>query len=90
MNQAELIETIAHEAASPKSEVERVLKTFAEVVKEALKEGQEVTLPGIGKLSVTLRAARTGRNPQTGEEITIAARKAPKFSAGKALKDAVN
>lgn len=90
MNQAELVSVIAHEAASPKSEVERVLKVLGTVTQEALKEGDEVTLPGIGKLRVSQRAARTGRNPQTGAAIEIAAKKAPKFTALKVLKDALN
>lgn len=95
MNQAELIEAVSnsamrhYDAGVSKTVVTAVLKTLAEVTTTELKKGNEITLPGIGKLSVTERAARTGRNPQTGEEIEIAARRVPKFSASKALKDAV-
>lgn len=95
MNQAELIDAIAsqamrhHDAGVSKTVVTAVLKTLTDVTTAELKKGNEVALPGLGKFTVTERAARTGRNPQTGEEIQIAARRAPKFSASKALKDAV-
>jgi DNA-binding protein HU-beta len=93
MNQADLINAIADNHANTgvsKTAIKFVLDAQAEIVKAALKENDEVALPGLGKFSVTERAARTGRNPQTGEEIQIAARRAPKFTAAKALKDAVN
>jgi len=92
MNKAQLIEAVSkNSTAEPgKAIVEAVLDGLGTVATTALKAGDEVTLPGIGKLSVTQRAARDGRNPATGEAIKIAARKAPKFSAAKALKDAVN
>lgn len=95
MNQAELIEAVSgnvtrhYDAGVSKTVVTAVLRTLAEVATAELKKGNEVALPGIGKLSVSDRAARTGRNPQTGETIEIAARRVPKFSASKALKDAV-
>lgn len=89
MNKAELIATLSERAMCPKGHVEAVIDSLGLVTKEALSNGDEVTLPGLGKFTVTERAARTGRNPQTGAEIEIAARRVPKFSASKALKDAV-
>lgn len=93
MNQADLVNAIADHHSNTgvsKAAIKFVLDAQAEVIKGELKSGGEVTLPGIGKLSVSERAARTARNPRTGEEIAVAAKKAPKFSAAKALKDAVN
>ena len=91
MNKAQLIEAISKSSLAPaKTVVESVLDTLCEVATGELKAGGEVTLPGIGKLSVTQRAAREGRNPATGEPLKIAAKKAVKFGAAKALKDAVN
>lgn len=93
MNQAELIEAIAGHHGNTgvsKTAIKFVLDAQADVVKAALYIGGEVTLPGLGKLSVSERAARTARNPRTGEEVAVPAKKAPKFSAIKALKDAVN
>lgn len=89
MNQAELIAAVADHSNVSKKEAENVIKSLSEVTHTALADGGEVTLPGLGKLSVSKRAARTGRNPATGEEIKIKAKKVPKFSAAKALKDAV-
>jgi len=89
MNQAELISNIAANSGQPKKVVESVLKCTGEEAQAALKNGDEVTLPGLGKLSVNKRAARTGRNPATGAEIDIPAKNVPKFSAAKSLKDAV-
>lgn len=92
MNQADLVNAIA---ASPnnhgvsKIAIKFVLEALAVETHKALKSGDEVTLPGIGKLSVNTRSARTGRNPSTGAEIQIAEKKVPHFSALKALKDAV-
>lgn len=89
MNQAELIEAIQNQSSSSKSAIKEVLDAQAAVIHKALAKGGEVTLPGLGKLSVKKRAARTGRNPKTGAELKIAAKSVPSFSAAKALKDAV-
>lgn len=89
MNQADLINALSNEASLTKKEAEGILKKLGDVVAAELVEGGEVTLPGIGKLSVKKRAARTGRNPKTGEELKIKAKTVPHFSAAKALKDAV-
>ncbi len=93
MNQAELINAIAaniSNTGTSKAAIKFVLDAQAEVAQAELKRGNEVTLPGLGKLFVKETAARKGRNPATGAEIDIPAKKAPKFSAAKALKDAVN
>ncbi|WP_258576187.1 nucleoid-associated protein HU-beta [Candidatus Pantoea persica] len=90
MNKSQLIDKIAADANISKAAAGRVLDAFTSSVSEALKGGDEVALVGFGTFSVRERAARTGRNPQTGKEITIAAGKVPGFRAGKALKDAVN
>ena len=74
----------------PEKDAEKALKAFTDVVTEELKKGGKVQLVGFGTFEVSERAAREGRNPQTKETITIAASKAPKFKAGKALKDMVN
>lgn len=89
MNQAELIKALSTEASLTQKEAEGILKKLGDVVAAELVDGGEVTLPGIGKLSVKKRAARTGRNPKTGEELKIKAKTVPHFSAAKALKDAV-
>ncbi len=88
MNQKELIAAIAEKGHS-KHTVEPILKILGEVIQAELKKGAEVTLPGIGKLSVKHRPARTGRNPKTGETIEIEAKRLPDFTAAKALKDAI-
>ena len=90
MNKTELIAAIAEQAEISKKDAEKALKAFVDVVTEQLKEGEKVQLVGFGTFEVTERAAREGRNPQTGKTMKIAACKAPKFKAGKALKDAVN
>lgn len=90
MNKAELVAAIADKAEISKKDVEVSLKAFTEVVAEELKKGEKIQLVGFGTFEVSERAARTGRNPRTKEEITIPASKAPKFKAGKALKDFVN
>lgn len=90
MNKTELIESIAKDAGISKAEAGRVVDAFTDSVTAALKKGESVTLIGFGTFKVSQRAARTGRNPQTGKEIKIAARKSPAFTSGKALKDAVN
>ena len=90
MNKTELIAAIAEQAEISKKDAETALKAFVDVVTEQLKEGEKVQLVGFGTFEVSERAAREGRNPQTGKTMKIAACKAPKFKAGKALKDAVN
>ena len=90
MNKAELIDAVAASADIPKAAAGRALDAVIETVGDALKKGDSVALVGFGTFSVKERAARTGRNPQTGEPIEIAAAKIPSFKAGKALKDAVN
>jgi DNA-binding protein HU-beta len=90
MNQAELITALSAAASLTKKEADGILKKLGEVVAAELIEGGEVTLPGLGKLHVERKEARKGRNPSTGAEIDIPAKNVPKFSAAKALKDAVN
>lgn len=90
MNKSELIEAIATTADIPKAAAGRALDAMVDTVADALKKGDQVVLVGFGTFSVKERAARTGRNPQTGQPIEIAAAKIPSFKAGKALKDAVN
>ena len=90
MNKAELVAAIAEKAELSKRDSEAALKAFTDIVAEELKKGEKIQLVGFGTFEVAERAARTGRNPQTGEEMTIPASKAPKFKAGKALKDAIN
>ncbi len=90
MNKTELIAAIAEKAEISKKDSEKALKAFIEVVTEQLKKDDKVQLVGFGTFEVSKRAAREGRNPQTGKTMKIAACKAPKFKAGKALKDAIN
>ncbi len=90
MNKAELVAAIAEKTELSKKDSEKALKAFIDVVTEELTKGEKVQLVGFGTFEVTERPARTGRNPQTKEAITIAASKAPKFKAGKALKDVIN
>ena len=90
MNKSELIDAVAAAADISKAAAGRALDAMVDSVTDALKEGDQVVLVGFGTFSVKDRAARTGRNPQTGEPIEIAAAKVPSFKAGKALKDAVN
>ncbi|MCX0421902.1 DNA-binding protein HU-beta [Aeromonas veronii] len=90
MNKSQLIDKIADGADISKAAAGRALDAFIDAVGEALKEGDQVALVGFGTFAVRERAARSGRNPQTGETIEIAAGKVPAFKAGKALKDAVN
>ena len=90
MNKTELVAAMAEKAQLSKKDAEAALKAFTDVVAEELKKGEKIQLVGFGTFEVSERAARTGRNPQTGEEMPIAASKAPKFKAGKALKDALN
>ncbi|MBR6344860.1 MAG: HU family DNA-binding protein [Lachnospiraceae bacterium] len=90
MNKTELVEAIASEAKISKAAADKALKALTDTVAKELKKGEKVALIGFGTFEVSKRAARTGRNPQTGETIKIKAAKTPKFKAGKALKDAVN
>lgn len=90
MNKAELIDAVANSADLSKAAAGRALDAVIEGVTKALKKGDTVTLVGFGTFSVRKRAARTGRNPRTGEAIKIKASKVPGFKAGKALKDAIN
>jgi DNA-binding protein HU-beta len=89
MTKAELIDAVAKSAALTKASAEKAVGGFIGAVTDALKAGDRVTLVGFGSFEVSTRKARTGRNPQTGKEIKIAAAKVPKFRPGKALKDAV-
>ena len=90
MNKTELVSAMADQANISKKDAESALKAFTDVVSQELKKGEKVQLVGFGTFEVAERAARTGRNPQTGETMKIKASKAPKFKAGKALKDMVN
>ena len=90
MNKTELVAAMAEQAGLSKKDAEAALKAFTDVVAEELKANGKVQLVGFGTFEVSERAAREGRNPQTGESMTIAASKAPKFKAGKALKDMIN
>jgi DNA-binding protein HU-beta len=90
MNKAELIDAIAAGAELSKADAGRALDATVAAIGKALQKGDTVTVIGFGSFVVRARAARTGRNPKTGEEIKIAASKNPVFKAGKALKDAVN
>ena len=90
MNKTELIAAMANETNLSKKDVEAVLKSFIDVVSKELQNDGKVQLVGFGTFEVTKRAAREGRNPQTGATMKIEASKAPRFKAGKALKDMVN
>ena len=90
MNKSELVDFIAGEAEISKAAAGRALDAVTTAVKKTLKKGGTVTLVGFGTFSVGKRAARLGRNPQTGAEIKIKAAKVPRFKPGKGLKDAVN
>ncbi|MCL2618678.1 MAG: HU family DNA-binding protein [Defluviitaleaceae bacterium] len=90
MNKNELITAIAGKAGLSKKDTEKALRAFEEVVVKELVDGGKVQLVGFGTFDVAERAAREGRNPQTGEVMPIAASRAPRFKVGKALKDAVN
>ena len=90
MNKTELIDAIAASADIPKAAAGRALDSVVDSITGALKNGDSVALVGFGTFTVKDRAARTGRNPQTGDEIQIPAARVPGFKAGKALKDAVN
>ncbi|HZL59939.1 MAG TPA: HU family DNA-binding protein [Stellaceae bacterium] len=89
MNKQELVEAVATSASIKKSEAETVIDAVFETIAKQLKSGSEVRLTGFGTFVVSHRAATEGRNPRTGETIKIAARKVPRFKAGKGLKDAI-
>ena len=90
MNKAELVDAIAEKTELSKKDSEKALKAFTEVVADELAKGGKIQLVGFGTFEVAERAAREGRNPRNGETMSIPACKAPKFKAGKALKDSVN
>ena len=90
MNKTELVEAIAQDSGLSNADARKAVESFLSTVETTLTKGDEIALTGFGKFSVAERGARTGRNPQTGEEVQIKASKAPKFSAGAALKNAVN
>ena len=90
MNKTELVAAIVEKTELSKKDAEKAVKAFTEVVADELKKGEKIQLVGFGTFEVADRPAREGRNPKTGETMTIAASKAPKFKAGKALKDMVN
>jgi DNA-binding protein HU-beta len=90
MTKSELIDAIAEKSGLNKTDASKALSATLESVTDALKAGEKVALIGFGAFSVSLRAARTGKNPQTGEALAIPASKAAKFKAGQQLKDAVN
>lgn len=90
MNKQELISAMAEKAGLTKADADKAVNAFVDTVKDALAKGESIQLIGFGTFSVSERSARTGRNPQTGKEIQIAAKKIAKFKAGKALDEAVN
>ena len=90
MNKSELINAIAEHANLSKADAGRSLEAIIKTIETTLKAGDVITLVGFGTFQVKARAARTGRNPQTGQELTIAAANVPSFKPGKGLKDAVN
>lgn len=90
MNKTELVAAMAEQAGLSKKDAEQALKAFTDVVAKELKDGGKVQLVGFGTFEVTERKAREGRNPLNGQPMKIAASKAPKFKAGKALKDMMN
>lgn len=90
MNKQELIAAIAEKAELEKDDAKKALNAFIEVVGDELKKGEKIQIIGFGTFEVSERAAREGRNPQTGEAMEIKASKNPKFKAGKALKDSLN
>jgi DNA-binding protein HU-beta len=90
MNKSELVELVAAKAEISKAKAGHAVDAVFDSIKDALKKGDKVALIGFGTFEVRSRGERKGRNPATGKEITVAARKVPAFSAGKALKDSVN
>ena len=89
MNKTELIEAVAKKAELTKKDAEKAVNAFTDAIAEALKAGEKIAIVNFGTFEVKTRAARTGRNPKTGETMQIAASKTPAFTAGKGLKDAV-
>ena len=89
MNRTELVAAMAEKSQLSKKDAESALKAFIDVVSEEMQKGEKIQLVGFGTFEVSERAAREGRNPQTGETMTIAASKSPKFKAGKALKQLI-
>lgn len=90
MNKTELIAAVAEQSGLTKKDAEKAVKAFTDVVTDELVKGEKVQIVGFGTFEVSERAAREGRNPKSGEPMTIAASRMPKFKAGKALKDIVN
>lgn len=90
MNKSELIKNVSTASGLTQEQVTKVINGFESVVKTTLAAGEDITLVGFGTFKVSDRAARTGRNPKTGEELQIAAAKVPTFKAGKSLKEALN
>ena len=90
MNKQQLVDSVAEKSELSKADAKKVLDGMLSSITQALSEGQEVSLIGFGSFKISERSARTGRNPQTGKEINIAACKLPTFKAGKAFKDACN
>ncbi len=90
MNKSELVSAIAEASGLTKADSEKALNATTEAIKSTLAKGESTQLIGFGTFSISERSARTGRNPQTGKEIQIAAKKVAKFKAGKALDEAIN
>jgi DNA-binding protein HU-beta len=90
MNKSELVEAVASDSGLSQADARRAVESFVSTVEKTLKKGDDVAITGFGKFSVSQRAARTARNPATGETIKVKASKAPRFSAGAGLKAAVN
>ncbi|MDD5939696.1 MAG: HU family DNA-binding protein [Lachnospiraceae bacterium] len=90
MNKTELVAAVAEAAGLSKKDAAKAVEAFTDTIAKELKKGDKVQIVGFGTFEVSERAARTGRNPHTGEEMQIAASKAPRFKPGKALKDALN
>jgi DNA-binding protein HU-beta len=90
MNKSDFVGAVADECGMTKADGAKAVEALIEVIKKALKKGDTVSLVGFGTFAVRKRAARTGRNPRTGQQIKIKASKNPSFKAGKALKDAIN
>jgi len=90
MNKQELVSAIAEKAGITKADADRAINAFVETTKETLAKKESIQLIGFGTFSISERSARTGRNPQTGKEIQIAAKNVAKFKAGKALDESIN
>lgn len=90
MKKGELVDAVAAQTGATKKDTETIIDALGDVVAKCLADGDTVALPGLGSFKTALRAARTGRNPQTGEAIKIAASTVARFTAGKAFKDALN